>query len=126
MRGALGLSLALLGLTATQTEREARPSEEIMWKKLDLSHGVLDALALEDFEAIEAYSSDLVTLSLASELNISDEENYKRLSREFRQAALALGAAAKERNLESAALAYVDLTLGCVRCHRSLGELPRR
>jgi hypothetical protein len=126
MRGALGLSLALLGLTATQTEREARPSEEIMWKKLDLSHGVLDAIALEDFEALEAYSSDLVTLSIASELNISDDEAYKRQTREFRESALALGQAARERNVESAALAYVDLTLRCMGCHRSLGELPRR
>jgi hypothetical protein len=126
MRGALGLSLVLLGLAATQTEREAKPSEEIMWKKLDLSHGVLDAIALEDFEALEAYSSDLVTLSLASELNISDEADYKRRSLEFREAALALGRAAGERNVESAALAYVDLTLRCISCHRSLGELPRR
>jgi hypothetical protein len=126
MRGALGLSLVLLGLTASQTERDAKPSEEIMWKKLDLSHSILDAIALEDLEAIEAYASDLVTLSLAGELNISEEESYKRQSREFREAALALGRAAGERNVESAALAYVDLTLRCISCHRSLGELPRR
>jgi len=126
MRIAFGLSLALLGLTASQTEREAKPSEEIMWKKLDISHGVLDAIALDDFEALEAYASDLVTLSLAGELNISDDQAYRRQSREFREAALALGRAARERKVESAALAYVDLTLRCISCHRSLGELPRR
>lgn len=125
MRAALPLSLALLGLTAPQTEREAKPSVEIMWKKLDLSHSVLDAIALEDFEALEAYASDLVTLSIASELNISDDEAYKRQSREFREAAEALGRAAREKKSESAALAYVDLTLRCLSCHRSLGELPR-
>jgi hypothetical protein len=126
MRGAIGLSLALAWLTASQTEREAKPSEEIMWKKLDLAHGVLDAIALDDFEALEAYASDLVTLSLAGELNISDTESYRRQSREFHEAALALGRAAREQETESAALAYVDLTLRCLQCHRSLGELPRR
>ncbi|HEY7700068.1 MAG TPA: hypothetical protein VIE88_16705 [Vicinamibacteria bacterium] len=126
MRNAFALSFALLWLTSSQTEREAKPSQEIMWKKLDLSHGALDAIALEDFEALEAYASDLVALSVAGELNISNEESYKPESREFREAALALGKAAHERKIEAAALAYVDLTLRCMSCHRSLGALPRR
>lgn len=126
MRGAFVLSFAFLWFPVSQTEREAKPSQEIMWKKLDLSHGVLDAIALEDFEALEAYASDLVTLSLAGELNISDDESYQRLSRDFREAALALGVAANERKIESATLAYVDMTLRCIGCHRSLGELPRQ
>lgn len=126
MRGAIGLSLGLAWLAASQTEREAKPSQEIMWKKLDLSHEALDAIALEDFEALEAYASDMVTLSLAGELNISDTESYRAQSRQFREAALALGRAARERKADAAALAYVDMTLRCIRCHRSLGELPPR
>jgi hypothetical protein len=126
MRNLFALSFALLWLTPPQTEREAKPSTQIMWKKLDLSHGSLDAIALEDFEALEAYASDLEALSVAGELNISNEESYQRKSREFREAALALGKAAHERNIEAAALAYVDMTLRCVSCHRALGALPRR
>jgi hypothetical protein len=125
MRSAI-LSVALFSLAVSQTEREAKPSLEIMWKKLDLSHDSLDAIALEDFEAIEAYASDLVSLSFAGELNISEEESYRRHSRAFRDAARALERAAKDRNPEAAALAYVDLTLRCLSCHRALGELPRR
>jgi hypothetical protein len=126
MRIFIALSAALAWLAASQTEREATPSEEIMWKKLDLSHGALDAIALDDFEALEAYASDLVALSHAGELNISDTESYRLKSREFREAAQALGKAAREREAEAAALAYVDLTLRCLSCHREMGERPRK
>jgi len=126
MRSLIALSAALAWLAASQTEREAKPSEEIMWKKLDLSHDALDAIALDDFEALEAYASDLVALSDAGELNIDDSESYRQKSRAFRDAAQALGKAARDRESEAAALAYVDLTLRCLSCHRELGERPRR
>jgi len=126
MRSFIAMSAALAWLAASQTEREAKPSQEIMWKKLDLSHGALDAIALDDFEALEAYASDLVALSVAGELNIGDTESYRQKSREFREAALALGRAAREQEAEAAALAYVDLTLRCLSCHRELGERPRK
>jgi len=126
MRSFIAMSAALAWLAASQTEREAKPSQEIMWKKLDLSHGALDAIALDDFEALEAYASDLVALSVAGELNIGDTESYRQKSREFREAAQALGRAAREQEAEAAALAYVDLTLRCLSCHRELGERPRK
>jgi len=126
MRRAIGLSFALVWLAGSQAEREAKPSVEIMWKKLDLSHGALDAIALDDFEALEAYASDLVTLSFAGELNVGGAETYRQKSREFREAAQALGRAARERETEAAALAYVDLTLRCLSCHREMGERPRK
>jgi hypothetical protein len=126
MRSLVALSAALAWLAASQTERAAKPSEEIMWKKLDLSHNALDAIALDDFEALEAYASDLVALSTAGELNIGDTEGYRQKSRAFRDAALALGKAARDRESEAAGLAYVDLTLRCLSCHRELGERPRR
>ena len=126
MRSVIGLTVVLSWLAASQTEREATPSQQIMWKKLDLSHNVLDAIALDDFEALETYASDLVTLSLAGELNISGTETYRQKSREFREAAQALGRAARDRETEAAALAYVDLTLRCLSCHREMGERPRK
>jgi hypothetical protein len=126
MRSLIALTAALAWLAASQTEREMKPSEEIMWKKLDLSHSALDAIALDDFEALEAYASDLVALSAAGELNIGDRESYRQKSRAFRDAALALGKAARDRESEAAALAYVDLTLRCLSCHRELGERPRK
>jgi hypothetical protein len=122
----LALSIALVSLATSQTEREAKPSQEIMWKKLDLAHDSLDAIALDDFEALEAYASDLSSLSLSAGLALTETEGYRRQSREFREAAQALLRAARKRDTEEAALAYVDLTLRCLGCHRALGEKPPR
>lgn len=124
------LTPTLLVLAGTGDEgRTQDPSDEtsreIMWRKLDLSHDVLDALVLEDFEALHAYAEDLEALGTAGFLFILDTNEYRTRAEEFRAAARALGSAARGENAEAGALAYLDLTLRCVRCHRSLGVLPR-
>jgi hypothetical protein len=122
--------LAVLGgvawVAASQKEQELKPSQEIMWRKLDLSHETLDALALDDFEAIAAYAEDLEAMSRVEQWTISDSEAYLSESAQFQSAARELGSAARARDSEAAALAYVDLTIRCVRCHRLLGALPHR
>jgi hypothetical protein len=99
---------------------------EIMWRKLDLSHNLLDALVLEDFEALEAYAADLVSVSGAARALDPDSERYRDENRALRGAASALERAARGRDTDAAALAYVDLTLRCVGCHRTLGGGARR
>jgi hypothetical protein len=110
----------------TPKEEVLTPSREVMWRRLDLSHRALRALVLDDFEALEAFASDLVALSEAGESLVTDKEGYLDESRELRRAAAALGDGARARDPERAALAYVGLTLRCVKCHHSLGEIPRR
>jgi hypothetical protein len=120
---------ALLGvssLLSPQDERELTPAVEIMWQKLDLSHNVLDALVLEDYEALEAYASDLLAVSEAARLLIPDNESYREKNLELRRVASALHRAARERDSSAASLAYVDLTLRCVGCHETLGGGARR
>jgi Cytochrome C' len=123
-------TVLVLGLAAfvahSQEERPLSPAKEVMWRKLDLSHDTLDALALDDFEAMEAYAEDLESLSRAEAMVISDSEEFRAESAQFQRAARDLRAAARARSSEAAALAYVDLTLRCVGCHRLLGALPQR
>jgi hypothetical protein len=113
-------------LTASQEEHGLKPSQEIMWRKLELSHETLDALALDDFEAIAAYAEDIEAMSRVEQWTISDSEAYLSESAQFQRAARELGSAARTRDSEAAALAYVDLTIRCVLCHRLLGALPHR
>jgi hypothetical protein len=57
---------------------------------------------------------------------------YELHSNEFRRGIEALAEAAKVKNVDGAALAYVDLTLTCVRCHKYVRDMrqtrrePRR
>ena len=117
--------LLLLGASLTspdsQDEESQEPSSEVMWRKLDLSHRVLDALALEDFEALEAYAEELTSLGEVGEWLVSDAPEYAPRASAFRRSTAELGRAAGNRDLERAARAYADLTLACIRCHRALG-----
>ena len=104
----------------SQPETNQRPSSEIMWRKLDLSHRVLDALVLDDFEALEAYAQDLASLGEAGEWVVSDSESYTAANEDFQRSAAAIAEAARARHTERAARGYVALTLACVGCHREL------
>jgi len=53
---------AMFGSQREDQNTQENPSREIMWQKLDLSHDILDALVLDDFEALEAYAEDLDAL----------------------------------------------------------------
>ena len=45
-------------------------------------------------------------------------EEYLKQSGDFRRAADALTKAAQEKNVDGAALAYLDMTMKCVNCHK--------
>lgn len=131
MRTAFVLGIAAMGISAIlpwalPLQPTATPSEEVMWRKLDLAHDSLDALALDDFEALAAYADDFEALAQAGKWLESESPAYRTESEQFRRAAEALGKAASKRDSGAAVLAYVDLTLRCIRCHRTLGVRPPR
>jgi len=48
---------------------------------------------------------------------------YLMHSREFRRAAERMRDAAKQKNLDAAALAYMQMTLKCVECHKHVRKV---
>jgi hypothetical protein len=102
-----------------------------MQLKLDHSKKVLEGIVKEDFDAVSKHSQQLGLLSEDSSWQVFDTPDYVRHSAEFRRTTEALTAAAKEKNIDGAALAYMDLTLKCVNCHKYVrdvrmarGEVP--
>jgi cytochrome c556 len=88
--------------------------------KLKLKHSqqVLKGLATEDFDLI-AKNSQAMSLLCEDELwQVLQTPEYSARSAEFRRSVDAVTEAAKKKNLEAAALGYVDVTLKCVNCHK--------
>ena len=101
----------------------AQPEEpnnvgEFMRLKLDHSKNVLEGLALEDYDLIAKNAQDMSLLSLAASWQVLQTPEYLQQSNEFRRTADALTKAAQDENLDGAALAYVELTMKCVNCHK--------
>ena len=97
--------------------------QQLMKKKLQHSQRVLEGIALNDFGLISRNAEDLIQVSKEAEWHVLKSSQYEVNSNEFRRSAVALIQAAKDKNVDGATLAYVDMTLSCVRCHKHLREV---
>jgi cytochrome c556 len=89
-----------------------------MKAKLKHSQEVLKGLATEDFDLI-AKNSQAMSLLCEDELwQVLQTPEYRARSAEFQRSVDAVTEAARKKNLEAAALGYVDVTLKCVNCHK--------
>ena len=96
----------------------ANDVHDFMRLKLEHSQKVLEGIALEDFAEIAKHSQAISLLSQEATWRVLQTPDYLQHSTEFRRAADAMTVAANKKNLDGAALAYVDLTMKCVNCHK--------
>ena len=99
---------------------DTRPNQvaKFMRAKLEHAEKLLEGLTTEDYDLLVKESQALVLLSQSADWQVLQTADYAAESSEFRRAADGLKKAAKEKNLDAAALRYVDLTLKCVHCHK--------
>lgn len=120
MRKRLLVTTAAGILILAATLRSEPPNEvrTFMRAKLGHSQKILEGLTTDNFEVISKNAQDLSLLSLAASWQVLQTQDYMEQSREFRRAADALKDAAKKKNLDAAALAYMDVTMKCITCHK--------
>ena len=115
----LTIVLVAMGLTFTEARSQQRAApKDFMRSKLDHSQKLLEGLTLEDYDDIAKHAQELSLLSLAASWQVLQTPEYAQQSLEFRRAADAVVSAAKKKNLDGAALAYVELTMKCINCHK--------
>jgi cytochrome c556 len=91
---------------------------DFMRAKLSHSQKVLEGLTTEDFDLIAKNSQAMSLLSQATNWQVLQTQEYLQQSQDFRRSADALTEAARKKNLDGAALAYVELTMKCINCHK--------
>ncbi len=92
--------------------------DEFMRAKLLHSQKVLEGLSLENYGMIAKHAQEMSLLSQASNWQVLQTPEYRQRSTEFRRAADSLTDAAREHNLDGATLAFVQVTMKCVSCHK--------
>jgi hypothetical protein len=102
---------------------EQKDLKEMMQRKLKFAQKVLEGVAIKDFDLIVTNADELVQVSKEAQWRVLKTPEYDRFSNDFRRNAELLIRQAKDRNLDGAALAYVDLTLNCVKCHKYVREV---
>ena len=92
--------------------------QAFMRVKLTQAQGMLEGLAVEDFDQIEKNAAAMFLLTKAEQWNASKDPRFIQHSQEFERVTTQLAKYAKDKNLDGASLMYVQLTLNCIECHR--------
>ncbi|MBI1917428.1 MAG: hypothetical protein HYS12_22230 [Planctomycetes bacterium] len=117
-------SVLFAGLVGIQGHTAAaEKTETLMKRKLQHSQKVLEGVAVQDFKMIERHADELIQISKLAEWRAFKTPAYEVYSNDFRRIAGALAENARKKNIDAAALSYVDLTLTCVKCHKHVREL---
>jgi hypothetical protein len=102
---------------------DAKKEASLMRKKLERSQKVLEGIALNNFAKIEANAEELIAISKEASWRAVKSARYEVYVNEFRRIAETLIGKAKEKNIDGVTLAYMDLTMTCVKCHKHVREV---
>jgi len=94
------------------------PIQLFMRRKLEATQKVMEGLAVEDYDLIAQGARQLRGISAAADFAVVKEALYTQHADEFRRIVDRMERNAKEKRLDGAALAYMDLTMSCIECHR--------
>ncbi len=109
----------LLILAAATVGSAQRPGlGELMREKLDHAQALLGAVVLGNHAEVERTADELVRLSEASTWSPLQTPQYLHHASDFRVAAQSLADEARARDIDGVSLAYMEMTLSCVQCHK--------
>lgn len=132
--GLIGISVAATFSTGFSEEppvksaqpspvQEARPTREqaaFMRGKVDASSQILEGLVTEDSDLVAKGAKHLIEMSAAEQWQVRHDPMYKQHSREFQRSAKQLLESAAKENFDAIALKWIDTTLKCIECHKSV------
>jgi hypothetical protein len=106
-----------------ESAKANQKADDLMKRKLEHAQKVLEGIALNDFDRITKHAEELIVISHEAEWKAIKLPDYELYSGEFRRSAQTLVKNATAKNLDGAALAYVELTMSCVKCHKHVREV---
>lgn len=129
----LGLALVLtLGTLSFAQEKkdEAKPAEEgpSVWmrKKMEYSQHLLEGIATGDLDKVADNARAMQGLSKVEAFVRGRTPAYRTQLQIFQAATEDIIRQADKDNLDGAALAFTQLTISCVNCHKHLRETVKR
>jgi cytochrome c556 len=125
MRKMIYLAVCLTGFTVLSMACAEEPSKKpSVWMRNKLQHSqkVLGALATEDFESIAASAKAMNNLGELEKHVRSAKPGYRTQLQIFHFANDELIKQANKKSIDGCAMAFQQLTLSCVNCHKALRE----
>jgi hypothetical protein len=93
-----------------------------MREKLGHSQKILEAILTSNFTLLETESAALTKVTQSPAWTVLQGPEYLRQSEAFLKSLRELGAAARDRDLDTAVSRYTALTTSCFACHRYMKD----
>jgi cytochrome c556 len=117
-RGAL-LAQAQQGEPRGKVASHSRDKASLWMKhKLAASQRILEGMTRADYEMIEKSAEGMQITSYLEAWSRGDLPDYKAQLQAFDYANGAIVRAARNKNLDGVTIAYAQLTISCVQCHK--------
>jgi hypothetical protein len=117
------LVLPLLAVPSSSQDKKKRETDPLMAQKLKESQTLLEGLALNDPAKVQKSAEELLRISKAAQFRKAmNTAKYEYHANAFQRAAETAIEKAKAKNIDGATLAYLDMTMTCVRCHQHTRE----
>jgi hypothetical protein len=118
---ACGLMVAFSVRTSAQdTADKSQPTSFWMQRKLEFSKQILAGIATADFEKMVENGEAMRKLSTIEGFIRGRTPGYRTQLQVFEDSADEIVRQAKKDNVDGAALAFTQLTISCVNCHKQL------
>ncbi len=115
--------LILLGTLCVVAQDEATKKQEpSVWmkQKLKYSQGILNGLATEDYDLIANNAMAMKGLNKIEYFVRQKPVNYRTQLKTFQFSVDELIRGAEDENLDGATLAFTQMAVSCVKCHKTL------
>ena len=119
----VALILPLLAVPSSSQEKKKREPDPLMVAKLKEAQSLLEGLALNDPAKVQKSAEELLRISQQAQFRKAlNTAKYDLYANGFQRSAETVIEKAKAKNIDGATLAYVEMTMTCVRCHQYTRE----
>lgn len=109
--------------SSSQERKKKREPDPLMTAKLKESQTMLEGLTLNDLAKVQASAEKLLEISKTAQMRKAlNTPAYENNANHFQRAAELAIEKAKAKSIDGATLAYVEMTVTCVRCHQYARE----
>ena len=112
--------LALAPRPEAQDKADNPKKKTSLWMKhkLDASQKILEGMTRGDYAMIEKHATGMQSAGYLEAWVRADTPGYKEQLHTFDHANSAIVTAAQSKNLDGVTIAYAQLTISCVQCHK--------
>ncbi len=105
-----------------QETAKAQMRQQFMRGKLESNKKIVEGLTTNDFKMIAAGADEVTAYVKGQHWFVLQTDEYKDYSRNMEAISKKLAGTAKDRNIEAAALRYLELTVNCIDCHQYIAS----